>query len=101
MLSQELQNQLRLAVERRLRLSEVIRKCAGSSNFVVAAAATVDDCIEWAFCMFKFHILQWYARHGNSSYSFTSMESSEAIAAHLAAELQPDLRGEPVLHFSR
>jgi hypothetical protein len=31
-------------------------------------------------------------QNGNSSYSFTSMESSVANAAHLAAELQPELR---------
>ena len=36
-------------------------------------------------------------QNGNSSYSFTSMESSVANAAHLAAELQPDLKDEPVL----
>ena len=36
-------------------------------------------------------------QNGNSSYSFTSMESSVANAAHLAAELQPELRDEPVL----
>jgi hypothetical protein len=32
-------------------------------------------------------------QNGNSSYSFTSMESSVANAAHLATELQPELRG--------
>ncbi len=32
-------------------------------------------------------------QNGNSSYSFTSMESSVANAVHLATELQPDLRG--------
>ena len=30
-------------------------------------------------------------QNGNSSYSFTSMESSVANAMHLATELQPDL----------
>ncbi len=45
---QELQNQMPLAVERRLRLSEVAAKCGGSSNFAAAAAATVDDYIKWA-----------------------------------------------------
>ena len=38
-------------------------------------------------------------QNGNSSYSFTSMESSVANAAHLAAELQPDLQGNPVLRL--
>ena len=38
-------------------------------------------------------------QNGNSSYSFTSMESSVANAAHLAAELQPDLQGNPVLQL--
>ena len=32
-------------------------------------------------------------QNGNSSYSFTSMESSVANAVHLATELQPELRG--------
>lgn len=36
-------------------------------------------------------------QNGNSSYSFTSIESSVANAAHLAAELEPDLQGNPVL----
>lgn len=47
-LSQEPQNQMRLAVERRLRLSEVSQRCGGSSNFIASAAATVDDYIKWA-----------------------------------------------------
>ena len=38
-------------------------------------------------------------QNGNSSYSFTSMESSVANAAHLVAELQPDLQGNPVLRL--
>ena len=38
-------------------------------------------------------------QNGNSSYSFTSIESSVANAAHLAAELQPDLQGNPVLQL--
>lgn len=36
-------------------------------------------------------------QNGNSSYSFTSMESSVVNAAHLAGELQPDLKGKPVM----
>jgi hypothetical protein len=35
-------------------------------------------------------------QNGNSSYSFTSMESSVANAIYLATELQPELRGLPV-----
>ena len=35
-------------------------------------------------------------QNGNSSYSFTSIESSVANAVHLATELQPELRGLPV-----
>jgi hypothetical protein len=31
-------------------------------------------------------------QNGNSSYSFTSIESSVANAAHLATELQPELK---------
>jgi hypothetical protein len=31
-------------------------------------------------------------QNGNSTYSFTSMESSVANAVHLATELQPELR---------
>jgi len=38
-------------------------------------------------------------QNGNSSYSFTSMESSVANAAHLAGELQPELKGNPVLRL--
>lgn len=38
-------------------------------------------------------------QNGNSSYSFTSMESSVANAAHLAAELQPELKDNPVLRL--
>jgi len=34
-------------------------------------------------------------QNGNSSYSFTSIESSVANAVHLATELQPELRGLP------
>lgn len=52
-LSQEPQNQMRIAVERRLQLSGVIRKCGGSSNFVSAAAATVDDYMKWASAEIK------------------------------------------------
>lgn len=36
-------------------------------------------------------------QNGNSSYSFTSMESSVANAARLAGELQPELRDKPVM----
>lgn len=38
-------------------------------------------------------------QNGNSSYSFTSIESSVANAAHLAGELQPELKGNPVLRL--
>ena len=48
LLSLEPQNQMRFAVERRLRLSEVSQRCGGSSNFFASAAATVDDYIKWA-----------------------------------------------------
>jgi hypothetical protein len=38
-------------------------------------------------------------QNGNSSYSFTSMESSVANAAHLAGELQPELKDNPVMRL--
>ena len=46
-ITQEPQNQMMIAVQRRLRLSEVIQKCGGSRNFVAAAAATVDEYMKW------------------------------------------------------
>jgi hypothetical protein len=37
-------------------------------------------------------------QNGNSSYSFTSIESSVANAAHLATELQPELKESSLAH---
>jgi hypothetical protein len=41
-------DQMKVAIERRLQLSNVAKQCGGLHMFAAAAAATVDEYIKWA-----------------------------------------------------